>query len=222
MYFHYYNHYNVAWKGKGKAGYGHQLTALATSPDLTSHKWTILKDPKIGKVSVWDIMPVLKTTEESWMNSQSSYHAIQRLADKQWLAFMRGTSVDQIVQLGFAISEDGKKWFDFPENPVIHQNDGRGGQKCVYRPYFVGYLGSNEVGKHEYLLVWSESSTEGVMPKIMYGYTSDFKEIRRDPRGYAKWKIAPDGPISPWREGNKLYLFSGKHLQVMVLPSESK
>jgi hypothetical protein len=198
------------------------MTALATCPDLTSQKWTVLKDPKFGKINVWDIVPVLPTTEKRWMNSQSSYHAIQRLADGQWLAFMRGTSVDQIVQLGFATSDDGRKWNYLPENPVIHPNDGGGGLKGVYRPCFVGYLGKNKAGKREYLIVWSESPAEADVPKVMYGYTTDFITIQRDPRGYARWEVASDGPISPWREGNRLYLFLGKYVQVIVLPVSTR
>ena len=31
-----------------------------------------------------------------------------------------------------------------------------------------------------------------------------------------------DGLISPWREGNRLYLFAGKYLHVMNLPVEDK
>lgn len=222
MYFHYYNHYYDTWKVAGGAGYGHQMTALATCPDLASHKWTVLKDPKVGKVSVWDIAPVLPTTKKKWMNSQSSYHAIQRLVDGQWLAFMRGTSVDQIVQLGFATSGDGRKWNYLPKNPVIYQNDEGGGQKGIYRSYFVGYLGKNKSGKQEYLVVWGESPAEADVPKVTYGYTTDFIKVQRDARGYANWKMAVDGPISPWREGNRLYLFSGKHVQVMILPVLSK
>ena len=218
MYFHYYNHYYDKWKAAGGAGYGHQMTALATCPDLASHQWTVLKDPQVGKVSVWDIVPVLPTTENKWMNSQSSYHVIQRLENGQWLAFMRGTSVDQIVQLGFATSVDGRKWNYLPKNPVIYQDDDGPGQKGIYRPYFVGYLGKNKSGKPEYLVVWGESPAEADIPKVTYGYTTDFIKVQRDARGYANWKITVDGPISPWREGNKLYLFSGKHVQVMTLP----
>ncbi|OGV63833.1 MAG: hypothetical protein A2283_06380 [Lentisphaerae bacterium RIFOXYA12_FULL_48_11] len=222
MYFHYYNHYHDAWKAAGGQGYGHQMTGLATCLDLASHKWTVLKDPKVGKKSVWDIVPVLPTTKEKWMNSQSSYHTIQRLANGQWIAFLRGTSVDQTVQLGFASSINGRKWNYFPNNPVIHQNDGDGGQKGIYRPYFVGYLGDNKSGKQEYLIVWGESPEEADVPKVTYGYTTDFIKVRRDPRGYASWNMTSDGPITPWREGNRLYLFSGKHIQIMILPALPK
>ena len=222
MYFHYYNHYHETWKSAGGAGHGHQMTALATCPDLSSNLWTVLKDPQIRQASVWDIAPVLPTTEKPWMNSQSSYHSIQRLVDGRWLAFMRGTSADQMVQLGFATSSDGRKWDYFRENPVIHQNDGGGGETGIYRPYFVGYLGKNDSGLDKYLLVWGESPAEADAPKVTYGYTTDFARVQRDPRGYANWEIAADGPISPWREGNRLYLFSGKHVQVMTLPVSSK
>jgi hypothetical protein len=194
------------------------MTALATCPDLSSNIWTVLKDPKLRQTSVWDIAPVLPTTEKPWMTSQSSYHSIQRLVDGRWLAFLRGTSADQIVQLGFATSSDGRKWDYFRENPVIRQNDGGGGLKGIYRPYFVGYLGKHESGPDQYLLVWGESPADADAPKITYGYTTDFIHVRRDPRGPANWGPVSDGLISPWREGNKLYLFSGKQVHVMLLP----
>ena len=222
MYFHYGNLHHDAWAQKGGAGYGHQMTALAASPDLASHMWTVLKDRTVGEVSVWDIVPVLPTTSQSWMNSQSSYHAIQRLASGRWLAFLRGTSADQVVQLGFATSADGIQWKYSPKNPVICQNDGGGGEKGSYRPYFVGYLGKNRSGTDKYLLVWGESPASADVPKIMYGYTTDFIHVERDPRGYANWGPGSDGAISPWREGNRLYLFSGKHVHVMDLPVSSK
>ena len=222
MYFHFYNHDHEAWKNAGGAGYGHQMTALATCPDLRSNRWTVLKDPKSSRASVWDIVPVLPTTEKQWMNSQSSYHSIQRLVDGRWLAFLRGTSVDQIVQLGFATSSDGRKWDYLRENPVIRQNDGGGGEPGIYRPYFVGYLGKNESGQDKYLLVWGESPAEADAPKITYGFTTDFIHVQRDPRGHADWGPVSDGLISPWREGDKLYLFSGKHVHVMILPVSSR
>ncbi|MDD4102442.1 MAG: hypothetical protein PHU80_07410 [Kiritimatiellae bacterium] len=218
MYFHYYNHAHEAWQRAMGAGYGHQMTGLATCADLSGNRWKVETNKKFRAVSVWDLTPVLPTTKEEWMNSQSTYHSIHRLPDRQWLAFMRGTSVDQVVRLGFAWSSDGVRWKYFPGNPVMHQDDGGGGQKGVYRPYFVGYLGRKSLGVSEYLLVWGESPAENDVPRVMYGYTEDFKTIRRDPRGYANWAIVPDGPVSPWREGNKLYLFAGKHVQVMALP----
>jgi len=222
MYFHYYNHYHDAWAQKGKAGYGHQMTALAACPDLASHAWTVLKDRAIGGVSVWDIVTVLPTTSQPWMNSQSSYHAIQRLPNGRWLAFLRGTSVDQIVQLGFATSVDGVRWKYAPQNPIIGRSEGPDTKKTIYRPYFVGYLGKGASGPDKYLLVWGESREDADVPKIVYGYTTDFVHVERDTRGYANWGQGADGPISPLREGDRLYLFSGKFVHVMTLPVSSK
>jgi hypothetical protein len=82
----------------------------------------------------------------------------------------------------------------------------------VYRPHFVGYL-----GKGEYLLCWSESQPYDADQKIIYGRTRDFRTVVRDPRGYAHWQMG-DGLVSPWREGNRLYLFAGRFVHVMNLP----
>ena len=208
MYFHFYENH---WK----AGGGHQKTALATCPDLAANAWTPRTDAR-GK-----LVPVFPVTAERWMNSQSSYHAIQRLPDGRWLGFLRGTGGEMDAngkwhqdpcKLGFATSSDGRHWDYFANNPVIHQDDGGGGRKGVYRPHFVGWL-----GKGEYLLCWSESTPYDGAPKVIYGRTRDFRTVLRDPRGYASWPMA-DGLISPWREGSQLYLFAGKHLHVMNLP----
>ncbi|NLS96242.1 MAG: hypothetical protein GXX96_29230 [Planctomycetaceae bacterium] len=208
MYFHFY-------ENQWQTGGGHQRTALATCPDLTKNVWTPWVDQQ-GK-----LVPVLPVTAERWMNSQSSYHAIQRLADGRWLAFLRGTGgestdagkwIQDPCKLGFATSTDGRHWDYFPENPVIHQDDGGGGRKGVYRPHFVGDLGNGK-----YLLCWSESNPYDGGANIVYGYTSDFRTVTRDKRGYAHWPMG-DGLISPWREGGQLYLFAGKYLHVMNLP----
>ena len=212
LYFHFYNHLWGKWRGGGK---GRQMTALATCQDLASHNWTVVKDASAG--AVHDLAPVLPTTKKPWMGSQSSYHAMQRLPDGRWLAFLRGTPESGPPKLGFATSRDGRKWRYFPENPVIHQDDGGGGRKGVYRPSFIGYLGKNGSGKHKYLVVWAESPAAGDVPKPVYGTTTDFVKVKRDPRGYAKWP-AGDGLLSPWRVGNRLYLFAGKRLHVMTLP----
>ncbi len=217
MYFHYFNHYHGAWTSDPNyPGYGHQMTALATCPDLSSHNWTIWTDPTWGNVSVWDIVPVLPTTAEPWINSASSYNAIQRLVSGQWLAFVRGTSYAGEARVGFATSTDGRKWNYFRQNPVITP-EGIGERGGAYRPYFVGYLGKNGGGQDEYLVVWGESPTAGDVPAAVYGYTTDFVNIRRDPRGFASWKPG-DGLVSPWREGDKLYLFAGKYVHRMALP----
>lgn len=222
MYFHYFNHYHGAWeKAAARPGKGYQMTALATCADLGSHKWTVVRDQAVGKVSVHDILPVLPTTRKTWMSAESSYHAIQRLPDGRWLAFMRGTALGGLPQLGFATSANGRGWQYLPQNPVIHPNDGGGGQKGIYRPYFVGYLGINRSKKRMYLLVWGESPASGDVPKVTYGYTTDFVKVQRDRRGYARW-TGGDGPISPWREGNKLYLFAGKYVHTMILSTSSR
>lgn len=119
-----------------------------------------------------------------------------------------------LCKLGFATSADGAHWDYFAENPVIHQHDGDGGGTGNYRPHFVGWLGSGE-----YLLCWSEYARgRGVKP--IYGRTRDFKTVQRDPRGYANWPVS-DGLVSAWREGNRLYLFAGHKLHVMLLPTDA-
>ncbi|MBX0311556.1 MAG: hypothetical protein JHC31_07220 [Sulfurihydrogenibium sp.] len=212
MYFHYY-------KNEFDIGKGHQKTALAICKDLSTHIWEPLTDES------GNLIPVLPTTRERWMNSQSSYHAIQRLPNGTWLAFLRGTGgsyevaqgkkiwVQDPCALGFATSNDGIHWNYFPENPIIHQKDGGGGRDGVYKPRFVGFLGNDE-----YLLCWSESRYYDKDPRIIYGKTSDFKHIKRDKRGYAKFIPKYDGIITPWREGKYLYLFTGKELLTMELP----
>ncbi len=207
MYFHFYEN---QWKSGG----GHQRTALATCPDLTKNQWTTWTDEDEK------LVPVFPVTTERWMNSQSSYHAIQRLPDGRWLGFLRGTGgeydaagkwVQDPCKLGFATSTDGRHWEYSSENPVIHLDDGGGGGKGVYRPHFVGYLGDGE-----YLLCWSESSPYDGGPRVIYGRTKDFRTVVRDARGYASWPMA-DGLVSPWREGSRLYLFAGKYFHVMEL-----
>ena len=220
MYFHYYNHY---WGGAGEPpgeswsannpGLGQQMTALATTPDLSSHNWTIETDPAWSRVSAHDIVPVLPTTEETWMESQSSYHAIGRLPDGQWLAFLRGTSSAGGPTVGFGTSEDGRNWDYFPENPVIAPGKSWTVDTSEYRPKFIGYLGENGSGEEEYLVAWAEHSH----PRIIYSKTTDFKTFQRDPRGYANWGTGDDGPVSVTREADSLYLFSGKFVHTMPL-----
>ncbi len=218
LYFHYYNHYHGAWKGDPRSpGQGNQMTALAVSEDLASHRWRIVRDESLGKVSVHDILPVLPTTKVPWMESESSYHAIQRLPGGQWLAFLRGTPVKGLPTLGFATSQNGREWRWGKNNPILHPDDGGKGYRGIYRPGFVAYLGKLRSGKRKYLLVWTESPAAGDVPQPRYGYTTDFIKVVRDPRGHAKWP-AGDGLISAWREGARLYLFAGKELHVMKLP----
>ena len=103
-----------------------------------------------------------------------------------------------------------RHWENFTENPVIASGKLWTKKSNEYRPAFIGYLGRNTADQREYLVAWSEHSE----PHIIYSTTKDFK---RDTRGYAKWK-GPDGLVSPWREGNHMYLFAGKHLHKIALP----
>lgn len=127
----------------------------ATCAELASQKWTVVKDPSVGKVSVHDIVPVLPTTKKWWMSTESSYHAIQRLPDGRWLAFLRGTALRGLPQLGFADSADGVKWRQFPQNPVIHQNDGGDGPISPWREGGMLYLFA---GKSVHVMALSTSS----------------------------------------------------------------
>ena len=218
MYFHFYNHFHSAWeKDPQFPGGGNQMTALATTPDLSSHEWTVVKDKTIGHVSVHDILPVMPTTKEDWMYGTSSYHSVQRLPTGEWLAFMRGTNNAGLCSVGFARSTDGRNWDFFPQNPRIRPKAGADAALGIYRPGFIGYLGVDSAGKQRYLVVWAESRQGADVPRVRYGYTNDFITITPDPRGFAEWS-GGDGLISPWREGDKLYLFASKKLHVLKIP----
>ena len=128
------------------------------------------------------------------MDHQSSYQNICVLPNGTFLACLLGKG------LGFATSQDGINWDYFPENPIIESGTRYGGLANG----LIGYLGDGE-----YLVVWSEKGN------VVYGKTRDFKTIARDPRGPAKWK---GGLICPWREGNKVYLFSHTYIHIMELP----
>lgn len=209
MYFHYFNHVR-------KTVRGYQLTALATTPDLASHRWTIWEDPSFGTTPPY--RPVLPTTTKVWANQASSYSSVHRLPDGRWLAFIRGTPDNgKPPSLGFATSVDGRNWKYFDENPIIHQSDGGGGRNGVYRPAFIGYLGKNESGVAQYLVAWQESVHFDGDTRLIYGYTTDFKAIKRDPRGHVKWR-GSDGAIAARREGDRLYLFAGKFVHELKLP----
>ncbi|NQT93292.1 MAG: hypothetical protein HQ559_11070 [Lentisphaerae bacterium] len=217
MYFHYFNHFHGAWTASPEyPGEGWQMTGLATTPDLSSNNWTIYKDPSYGSVSVWDIVPVHQSTNEDWAKLSSSYNAVQQLPDGTWLAFCRGTKSNGMTELGFATSTDGKHWGYMSENPVIHKDAPWSPQAAddVYRPKFIGYLGKNGEGKDEYLVAWSETDGHA---SIIYGKTTDFITFERDSRGYVNWGGNTDGMVSAWREGDKLYLFSGQYVYTMDL-----
>ena len=210
MYFHYFNHVRNVVPG-------FQLTAMATTPDLASHQWTIWEDASGGTTPPY--RPVLPTTGAVWISEASSYNTVHRLPDGRWIAFLRGTSTvaGDPPKLGFATSTNGRNWDYFDENPILHQSDGGGGRAGVYRPGFIGYLGPDEHGDDEYLVAWEESHYFDGDARLTFGYTTDFKTITRDPRGPVNWE-GSDGPISAWREGDRLYLFSGKFVHEVVLP----
>jgi hypothetical protein len=216
MYFHYYNHYHSAWEADSTMpGAGYQMTGIATTDDLSSHDWEILEDPTYGSVSVWDIFPVLTTTNEPWGDSASSYNAILRLVDGTWLAFIRGTNfATGLTELGMATSEDGIDWAYFPENPVIGPGKTWATAGDVFRPKFIGYLGETSTGDDKYLVAWSE--TDGGA-EIIYGTTTDFVTFERDPRGYASWGSQNDAVVSVRREGDVLYFFTGTEFFSMEL-----
>ena len=209
VYFHYFNHIRTTVSG-------FQLTAMATTPDLASHNWTIWQSASSGTTPKY--VPVLPTMSDPWISEASSYNTVHRLVDGGWLACLRGTSTTagEPTKIGFASSIDARNWNYFPENPIIHQNDGGGGRAGVYRPGFIGYLGPNGSGVDEYLVAWQESHYFDGDARLIYGYTTDFKTVTRDPRGHVLFP-GSDGPIGAWREADRLYLFSGKFVHEMVL-----
>ena len=209
MYFPFFNHAHGA-----KTNF--QPTALATTPDLASHRWTIWADKAVRTIPNW--VAVLPTTNKLWANEASSYNTVHRLPDGRWLGFVRGTSNDgKPTRLGFALSRDGRHFKYLDQNPIIHAGDGGGGRQGVYRPGFIGYLGKNKTGRDSYLVAWQESHPFDGDPRLIYGYTTDFKRVKRDSRGHVRWK-GSDGSLSAWRIGSRLYLFSGKFLHEMKLP----
>jgi hypothetical protein len=228
IYFHYYNEHYWEWQNYANPspptpGLGYQMTALATCPDLSSHNWTTYTNPVWHEVNDWDMVPVLPTVEEHWSREASSYHAIQRLPHPlanghAWLGFLRGTAPDwstgAIAAVGFASSSDGRNWTHFAENPLITRDREWTVDTTEYRPKFIGYLGKDESNEDEYLVAWAEHSN----PHIIYSKTTDFKTFQRDSRGYANWGIGQGGRVSAWREGDRLYLFTGNSVHEMVLP----
>jgi len=223
MYFHFWNSDHYAWRGTGSTapgpdGFGHQMTALATTNDLSSHNWTPLAgDPDVLNPAY---EPVLPTTADRWINSQSSYHGIQRLPDGTWVAFMRGTGGEYVwindewvwdqdpSKVGIATSADGINWTYLAENPIFDESGP--GPAGDYAPEFIGYLGENGSGDDEYLLVWNEAGS------IQYGTTTDFVNVVRDPRGAASWP-SKGGADDVWREGDTLYIFTGRDVHAMDL-----
>jgi len=220
LYFHFWNSDHFSWRNTMSAGFGHQMTAVATTDDLSSHNWT----PRPGDPAVVNpaFDPVLPSTSDRWINSQSSYHGIYRLPNGAWMAFMRGTGgkyngadwSQDPTRIGIATSNDGINWNYLSQNPILHQKDGSGSPLGDYAPEFIGYLGKNSNDKDKYLLVWNEAG------QIQYGTTVNFIDIHRDPRGHANWP-SYGGADNAWREGKKLYIFTGRYVHEMTLPGIS-
>ena len=208
----YFHTYRNLWD----QGDGHQHTYLATCRDLATHQWDTLE----AGDGFWKI--VLPVSKENWMNSQSSYHSVCVLPDGTFLAFLAGGGGKEDKEtgqltfpyggLGFGTSTDGLDWTYFSENPIFEKD-------TAHKVGFIGYLGDGE-----YLVVWGRINWGGGRKtveekQIFYGKTRDFKTIEPDPRGPARWSsLDRNDLLSPWREGNKLYLFGGKHIHVMELP----
>lgn len=197
LYFHYYSN-------QFDEGLGHQNTALATSRNLLD--WDVLTG------SDGDFLAVLPVTRELWMNSQSTYHAIQRLPNGLWLAFLRGTGVTiidgkpvgQPTALGFAVSIDGVRWSLVPGSPQFPALPHRPEGDVIRRPGFIARM------RDRYLVCWSEGIERPGAPRHHYAYTRDFQSFSAPVAG----PVFPveDGAICPWREGDRIYLLSGPWL----------
>ena len=163
-------------------------------------------------------MPVIPTTKKPWMYGTSSYHSIQRLPTGEWLAFMRGTDVKGACSVGFARSQDGRKWDLFPENPMIRPKSGPDAELGIYRPGFIGYLGKGFCRQSTSTWSFGRRAARGRTCRkcvtVIRPISSRSFRIRR---GFAKWP-GGDGLISTWRVDDKLYLFAAKYLHVMKLP----
>lgn len=201
LYFHFYENRFIE-------GNGHQRTALATSTDLID--WQIL----LGQDGKY--LAVLPTTHERWMNSQFSYHAIQRLPNGLWLAWLRGTGGEMrggdfqqdVTALGLAVSEDGVRWSMVPGSPQWRAGTAQVSGKGVVRPGFMALLKS---GLH---CCWSESDPIDVRRRYVIASTSDFKTFMRKENPLAHITVG-DGAVSAWREKDEVFLFTGSKVHRM-------
>jgi hypothetical protein len=197
MYFHYYSN-------QFDEGFGHQNTALAVSQDLEN--WDIL----LG--SDGDFLAVLPVTRELWMNSQSTYHSIQRLPNGLWLAFLRGTGVRFVdgkqvpepTAMSFAVSPDGIRWSLVPGAPQFPALPPVAGKNVIRRPGFVARL------RDDYLICWSEGVEVPGQEQHRLAYTRDFVRFR--PADDILHFPVSDGAITPWRRGSDVFLVSGPWL----------
>lgn len=197
MYFHFYSN-------QFAEGLGHQNTGLATSKNLLD--WHILTG------SDGDFLAVLPVTPELWMNSQSTYHSIQRLPNGLWLAFVRGTGVriengkevGEPTAMSFAVSVDGVRWSLVPGAPQFPALGTREGKIVVRRPGFVARL------RDRYVICWSEGAERVGGQRHRYAYTRDFQTF--DPTASGPAFDVEDGAIVPWREGGEVFLLTGPWL----------
>ena len=206
MYFHYY-------ANEWERGRGHQRTALATSKSLGSHDWEPWRDADGALIAV------LPTTRDRWMNSQSTYHSIQRLPTGLWVAFLRGVGGDyaadgtwrqDVAKLGFAVSRDGRRWAQIPSNPVLQAGDPLGGKSGVYRPVFVALAPTG------LLLAWSESDYYDSSPIVRFGLTRDLEHVVPLSLRLPGLRTS-DGAASLRREEDTLYVAQGDHVDVYSL-----
>lgn len=208
MYFHYY-------KNEFDIGRGHQKTGLATCSNLSENKWKILKD------SNGNIVPVLPTTSERWMNSQSSYHLVFRGIDNYWMAFLRGTGGEYSIindrktkwtqdttKLGFGRSINGIDWQYFEENPIIESAKFKFSNDGVFRPGFIAVIRNGT-----YLISWLESKYYDMNTMLAFGITNDFKTVYRLGQLWKGIKYS-DG-ISVLRKGDAIYVITGNRLYIM-------
>ncbi|HEU4654945.1 MAG TPA: hypothetical protein VFS47_13230 [Steroidobacteraceae bacterium] len=205
MYFHYYSN---EWERNR----GHQRTALAVTEDLATHRWEIWRDDR------GDIISVMPTTPERWMNSQSTYHAIARLPNSLWVAFLRGVGgtyedgkwKQDPAMLGFAFSRDGRRWTQLANNPVLPAPERRG-KTGVLRPLLFGLY------RDRLLLCWGESAYYDSNPKARCGTTTDFVTINDIPHPIADIDVQ-DGPASVLQTSGRMLLFDGDMLYELVRP----
>ena len=196
MYFHYYSN-------QFDDGFGHQNTALATSRNLVD--WDVLTGHD------GDFLAVLPVTPELWMNSQSTYHTVQRLPNGLWLAFLRGTGIrktgstmeEQPTAMGLAASLDGIRWSLVPGAPqwpaLPQQVEGR----VIQRPGFVARM------RGGFALVWAHQPQRGP-EKRFAAFTRDFAEFRQ--MELPDWGMSiEDGAISAVRKGQEVVMITGPY-----------
>lgn len=187
LYFHFF-------RNEISTGFGHQKTALATTDDLGRGKWEILSDKEDRYIT-----PMLAHGE--WTNSQSSYHAISRLPDGQWLALLRGTSMNnRTTSLGFGISTDGVFWALMPPTPAITTNT----EEKVVKPVAVAIINEGNIA-----YVWSVYNKRRQHSQAYINSVGKLK-INSDNIFLNNWSPG-DGASSIWRNGSEINIFSANY-----------